>query len=307
MKPDSAAANPTAPGAAGAHQMPRQRCIRAIETSLDIAAPAEAVWKALTDADELTRWFPLRAKVKPQVGGSIWISWGPPYEGESRIEIWEPNRRLRLVNDVDVSAMKDDLGGTMRGHTGAIRVVQDFELEPAGTGTRLRLVHSGFGPDAAWDDEYDSICRGWKFELNGLRHYLERHAGAARRAIYVRRRLSMSPADAWGRVMSPRGLLKETNLGAPAPGDAYALVTSQGDRLEGRVFTYDPPRDFFATAENVNHAYLRLSIESWAGQVEVNLFMSTYGQSADKVDAIESRWNILLDELFTEGRPPASA
>jgi hypothetical protein len=190
----------------------------------------------------------------------------------------------------------------MRGHTGDIVVVQDFELEPAGKGTRLRLVHSGFGPEAAWDNEYDSIRRGWRFELNGLRHYLEHHLGTPRRAIYVRRRMKLAPADAWGRVMSSRGLLKEANLGAPAPGEAYSLVTSQGDRLEGRVFTHDPPRDFFATAHNLNDAYLRLSIESWAGQVEVNLFMSTYGLSSDKVDAIESRWNALLDALFPEGR-----
>lgn len=288
-------ANEFAPGTG-----PQQRPIRAIETTIEIGAPVDAVWKALTDAEELTRWFPLQATVKPEAGGSIWISWGAPYEGDARIEIWEPNRRLRLVNDVDASAMKEELGGTMRGHTGAIRIVQDFELESAGGGTRLRLVHFGFGPEAVWDDEFDSIRRGWKFELNGLRHYLETHRGTPRRAVYVRRRMTMSPGDAWGRVMSSRGLLKDTSIDEPAAGDAYHLVSSQGDRLEGRVFIYDPPRDFFATATNLNNAYLRLSVESWKDQVEVNLFMSTYGVPTEAVDAIESRWNALLDALFPE-------
>jgi uncharacterized protein YndB with AHSA1/START domain len=68
---------------------------RSIEMQLEINAPPEAVWKALTDSLKLTRWFPLNAKVKPGVGGSIWVSWGPPFEGESPIQIWEPNKHLR--------------------------------------------------------------------------------------------------------------------------------------------------------------------------------------------------------------------
>jgi hypothetical protein len=70
---------------------------RNVESHIEINAPAEVVWKALADAEELTRWFPLQARVTPGLGGSVWISWGPPYEGEAKIEIWEPNRRLRLV------------------------------------------------------------------------------------------------------------------------------------------------------------------------------------------------------------------
>ena len=38
---------------------------RVIEKQIRIAAPTDVVWKALTDAEELTRWFPLDAKVKP--------------------------------------------------------------------------------------------------------------------------------------------------------------------------------------------------------------------------------------------------
>jgi uncharacterized protein YndB with AHSA1/START domain len=60
---------------------------RQIEKKIQINVPVEAVWKALTDAQELMRWFPLDAKVEPGKGGSIWISWGPPYEGGCKIEI----------------------------------------------------------------------------------------------------------------------------------------------------------------------------------------------------------------------------
>jgi uncharacterized protein YndB with AHSA1/START domain len=38
---------------------------RVFEMSLDIAADPASVWNALTEAEELIRWFPLQADVKP--------------------------------------------------------------------------------------------------------------------------------------------------------------------------------------------------------------------------------------------------
>jgi hypothetical protein len=44
---------------------------RRIENEIEVAAPAEEVWKALTDAGELARWFPLEAHVTLGLGGKI--------------------------------------------------------------------------------------------------------------------------------------------------------------------------------------------------------------------------------------------
>jgi uncharacterized protein YndB with AHSA1/START domain len=70
------------------HRKPAQR----VELSVELDAPLEAVWKALTDGEELSLWFPLPARVTPGAGGSVWMSWGPLWEGEAKIEIREPNR-----------------------------------------------------------------------------------------------------------------------------------------------------------------------------------------------------------------------
>jgi uncharacterized protein YndB with AHSA1/START domain len=43
---------------------------RRFEMTIDVNAPADAVWSALTEARELTRWFPLEARVVPGEGGS---------------------------------------------------------------------------------------------------------------------------------------------------------------------------------------------------------------------------------------------
>ena len=54
--------------------------------------PPEVVWRALTDAEELARWFPLAARVEG-VGGAISLSWGQQGTETVVIEVWEPGPR----------------------------------------------------------------------------------------------------------------------------------------------------------------------------------------------------------------------
>ena len=70
---------------------------RSQEHEIEIDAPIDAVWKALTDAEQLTNWLSEEARVVPGEGGTVWVSWGEGQAGETRIEGWEPGRRLRLV------------------------------------------------------------------------------------------------------------------------------------------------------------------------------------------------------------------
>jgi uncharacterized protein YndB with AHSA1/START domain len=66
-----------------------------IEKQIEVNAPLDAVWKALTDSAELARWFPLEAKVKPGVRGALTLSWGPECEGTARISVWEPEKNFQ--------------------------------------------------------------------------------------------------------------------------------------------------------------------------------------------------------------------
>ncbi len=67
---------------------------RAIEKEITIRATADAVWKALTDAGELVRWFAPEARVTPGPGGAIFVSWGPGMEGEQKISLWEKAKSI---------------------------------------------------------------------------------------------------------------------------------------------------------------------------------------------------------------------
>jgi uncharacterized protein YndB with AHSA1/START domain len=54
----------------------KQKTEMRIEKEIEINAPIEQVWKALTEGDGLKNWFPLEARVTPGVGGKIFLSWG---------------------------------------------------------------------------------------------------------------------------------------------------------------------------------------------------------------------------------------
>ena len=263
------------------------------DIELRIEAPVERVWKALTDPEELTNWFPLRAEVRPGKGGEIVLDWGPELVGVCRIEVWEPNRRLRTT------WFEQPEGSERKTPAGAGPQVIDYTLEDHGSHTVLRLVHSGFRAGDEWHHEYEGTGRGWKFELRGLRHYLERHPGESRRVVWARRSIQVSRDEAWRRLMSAKGLGGEGKLEGLVEGDRYALQTAAGDRLEGVVQVCDPPCDFAGTVENMDGALFRLGLEELAGLPEADLWLSTWGHPTD-VEAIESRWHAMLRDLFPE-------
>ncbi|MBI1851480.1 MAG: SRPBCC domain-containing protein [Planctomycetes bacterium] len=264
---------------------------RTIDTTLDIKAPPEAVWKALTDPRELERWFPLLSRVKPGVGGSIFISWGAPWEGEGQIEIWEPGKHLRTTWPFHAP------------EKGASPLATDYFIEGKGGVTRLRLVHSGFGSGAGWDGEYDGTRRGWQFELRSLRHYLEKHRGEDRAVALAAHQIPMAPADAWPRLVSREGLVAEGSIAGLGEGDRYAVRTAAGDDLRGIVCVSNPPTDFSGTVENVGDSLWRVAIEKYPSGNEIWLWLSAYGEAREQLPAIRERWSALLARLFPDGKP----
>lgn len=56
---------------------------RTFSMSLDVSATPEDVWRALTDAGELVRWFPLQARVTPGKGGTVFWGWDEHWAWES--------------------------------------------------------------------------------------------------------------------------------------------------------------------------------------------------------------------------------
>lgn len=145
------------------------------ETRVEIDAPVDVVWHALTDPAAIARWFAPKTTVQPGAGGHIVADWGPGLEWRTDIDLWEPNRRLRLVESRDRVMSASPVEKRLE----PCRLVQDYRLEAAGNRTVLSLVHSGFGEGAAWGKEYEGTRGGWAGCFLRLKHGLERHRGAA--------------------------------------------------------------------------------------------------------------------------------
>jgi uncharacterized protein YndB with AHSA1/START domain len=267
---------------------------RSITKEIELDAPVEAVWKALTDPEELTNWFPLQAGVKPD--GTMWMSWDDLFYFESRADIEEPYTRIRALALPPEGA-----------EVPPVEVVTDTFLETRGGKTVLRLVHSGFSTDTEWDDLYDATSRGWDFELRGLRHYLHHHRGTKRRSIWIRHLSSLSIEEAWRRLAGEQGLHAK-ELAGFGEGDRYRVETGFGDTISGVVHVNAPPRDLSVTIDELNNAMLRLRLDTCThsvnlddhGKTETNVFISTYGLHEGEVEATKKRWEEGLLPLLEE-------
>jgi uncharacterized protein YndB with AHSA1/START domain len=269
---------------------------RAFEMSLDIAATPDEVWRALTEAKELVRWFPVEARVTPGQGGSMVWSWGEHWDWETRIDAWEPGRLLRLVQE---DARPYDAQGRPLppGQAEPARIAMEFTLETVQGKTRLRLVHSGFGRGAAWDDEVEGITEGWQAELASLRHYLERHRGQDRVFEPTWLPTSLSRNDAWARLVGPGGF--RFTPADPKAGQPYEVVVPGGERLTGTVVLHLPRQTLAATVRELDDGWFR--ILTWSvpgGGTGVWAGLATYTGDGGKVREFKERAAEALRALF---------
>jgi uncharacterized protein YndB with AHSA1/START domain len=126
-----------------------------------LKASAERVYKALTDATELQKWFPEKASSDPRVGGSLRFEFnkgGVPFVAEGKYLALEPNK---LVSYSWHSAL-DEAGSTLTNLT----VV--FRLEANGDHTDLYLEETGYGEGSLYEGVFGERSHGWGFFLGNL-------------------------------------------------------------------------------------------------------------------------------------------
>lgn len=264
---------------------------RSIELEVEIDASIEDVWKALTEAEGLTRWLCDEARVTPGVGGSHWVSWGEGQAGESLTEVWEPGRRLRMRNLPGESSQYSEAAA-------ATPFIQEYTLESRGGKTVLRLVDSGMPDAPEWDGMYDGKSRGWEMFFRALRHYLEKHNGEHRRNITDLRPISGALLEAWEKITGPEGLAASGSFAGAVPGARYSVTTSLGDALQGEVLINMPPKTLSITIENLNEALLAATFEEMGGTTYLYFTLSTYGRDAQSDEELRERWTGLLNRVF---------
>jgi uncharacterized protein YndB with AHSA1/START domain len=144
----------------------------AVRAELEIAAPPETVFHALTDPRELAAW------------------WGSPEMYRTRN--WVIDLRVGGRWSAEAGGEGDAQPATVRGEylevdpprvlayswepswDGFFRTIVRIELQPSRGGTLLKLSHTGFAPGAS----FASHTEGWQRVLTWLKNHVARAGGA---------------------------------------------------------------------------------------------------------------------------------
>lgn len=130
--------------------------MRTMVKVVDIAAPSERVFQAVTHADELGAWMAMSAESDPIPGGAFALTWTQFGMTGTYGEI-TPNERVVAKGDGWESGMAS---------------IVTWELEPRDGETRVRLTVAGVaGP--TWDAMYDGVSAGWDLALRDLKEWVE--------------------------------------------------------------------------------------------------------------------------------------
>lgn len=129
---------------------------RIVQQTLEFRVPPTRVYRALTRAEELTRWWADLARIEPRKGGQYRFAWNEGYVHEGAVLDAAAPRRLVLDWPQD--------GRTTR---------LAFSLRKLRSGTALRLRQSGVEWDPANPGVFEGVSLGWMYYLTNLRTYLE--------------------------------------------------------------------------------------------------------------------------------------
>ena len=143
-----------------------------IRAAVEISAPLDRVWDAVSTGDGIAAWFCGRLQGSVDVGSVVTLDFSQ-HEGcgacEARIEAIEPKTRFAYKwhpgEDCAIDAYPED----------ELTLVE-FLLEPNGEGTLLKVVESGFSkiPEARRADCFKANTSGWEYEIKELVEYVER-------------------------------------------------------------------------------------------------------------------------------------
>ncbi len=120
---------------------------RSVVIEREMPHPPEKVWRALTEGPLIEEWL-MKNDFRPVVGHrfDFRADWGSV---DGQVLAVEPNRTLSY---------------TWAAY--GLESVVTWTLTPTGTGTQLRMEHSGFGPEH--DAAYQGAGYGWQQFLGNL-------------------------------------------------------------------------------------------------------------------------------------------
>ena len=132
----------------------------AIERIIELSVPRERVWRAITEPEELARWFPQKVEWELRAGHEGLFTWDGYGAYRIRVEAVEAPTYLawRWANEAD----------TPLDQASEVTLVEWWLDEREDGGTTLRMQESGF----ILPEHREGNAQGWDEELGELRELL---------------------------------------------------------------------------------------------------------------------------------------
>jgi len=141
---------------------------RSIQLSVDVPAPAAAVFDAMTTSEGFSSWAVPMARIDLRIGGVIEASYdskakpGDPDNIKNQIVAYVPGRLL-VIHNVQAPAGFVDSALFQKTVT-----IMEFTSVDANT-THVTLTNAGYGKGAGFDDVYSHFEWGDAYTLHELR------------------------------------------------------------------------------------------------------------------------------------------
>jgi uncharacterized protein YndB with AHSA1/START domain len=156
--------------AAAVSRRPRSRT-RDVRFAVKLRAEPSAVYRALTSARELTRWWLLGAETDARNAGRVRMVW-PRVRGTDGSLCKGLGEREGVFVDLEPGKKVAWLFKPVRGDRRAPPLVSVFIGGRRGS-CEVTLLHAGFGSGPSCDELYRGYARAWEDGLAKLKLYLE--------------------------------------------------------------------------------------------------------------------------------------
>jgi uncharacterized protein YndB with AHSA1/START domain len=122
-----------------------------------IKATPERVFQALTEKQEVERWFMQEVAIELKPGGTIRTNWAPGVGEHGKVKEVKPSQLFSF---------------TWEGAFSPTPTTLTFELRAEKDGTLLTFTHSGIGEGEGWG-AYTTIDKAWDAHLQDLTSWIE--------------------------------------------------------------------------------------------------------------------------------------
>ena len=256
---------------------------REVSLELEVPGTPEQVWQAIATGPGMSAWF-MPTRVEERVGGTIAVTFDESFESTGTVTAWEPPHRFAYEEP--------------RWAPDGPPLATELTIQARAGGTcRLRLVHSLFANDDAWDEQLESMESGWPWYFEVLRMYLGDFAGQPSAAVRLMRPSAGTEAESWHALTGALGLAGAGPGDRPTPAADHpsldGVVTRVG-ATGGRMLLMALERP--AAGAGFFAAY------TWADQVSLMCALYLFGDGAPAAAAREAPlWREWIEKLRRRG------